>query len=534
MLSVLLVDDEPGAIKALKYAIDWEQEGFRIIGEAADGEQALDILKEQSCAVVFSDIRMPGMDGIALMKELQDYPRTHAIAVSGYDEFEYAKQCLKFGVRDYLLKPCKEEDLLPLIRKIKTEIESDIVRDKQRTFGIQATRSDAVRQWVLGCISFEEAKRMLQWCGIQVPAGGKWIAIAAEPDPLDLGDSRLTAREWQTTTFAVRNVLEELARPAGSVFEDEQGRLGLVLATDGLTQAATAELVRSFRDAVMRYTKVPVTFGIGTPANAPEDAPASYKTALAMLERKFMLGAESVILPDMFTNGPGDIGEANRQFVADMLRAFKEERSDAAYRLLDGQVEVWKRSGSSKTDVQAVVVEWMVGLYQDARQYGEQGERFFQDKAAAGYRAILQSRSLDELIRIARQAGEEWFDFLEKTKWNQPSHPVNEIKQLVEVHYAEPISLKSLAGQIHMNAAYLGQLFKASEGISFNDYLLQLRMNKARQLLERTDLKVYEVASAVGYKQLDWFYKKFKETFGTSANEFRCQSKLAGTPSSTS
>lgn len=244
MLTVLLVDDEPGAIKALKYAIDWEIEGYRIIGEAANGDEALKRLQTDRCDLVFSDIRMPGMDGLELFQRLNEHPRIHTIAVSGYEEFEYARQCMKYGVKDYLLKPVNENDLLALIRNIRNEIE------------------------------------------------------------------RLGHRDGLNTSSTIAN-------------------------------------------------------------------------------------------------------------------------------------------------------------------------------------------------------------------WTQPFNAIRELKQIVEKCYAEQISIKSIAERLHMNAAYWGQLFKTNEGISFNDYLLSLRMQKACRMLTLTDMKVYEVALAVGYKQLDWFYKKFKECYGVSANEFR-------------
>jgi len=525
MLNVLLVDDEPGAIKALKYAIDWEREGFRIAGEATDGDQALEMIKEHNYAVVLSDIRMPGMDGLTLLKELRSYPHTQTIAVSGYDEFEYVKQCLKFGVKDYLLKPVKEEDLLTLVRKLKTEIESDRVLDKQRILGIQAIRNDAIKQWAQGRLPFAEADRILRSCGIVLPASSTWTAVTVEMDALDLDDSSWTAREWQTATFAVRNVLEELVMPAGGVFEDEQGRIGIVLASGHASLTQIAELVRSYHDTALKYTKIPLTFGIGTPVHHPAEVPTSYQSAVATLERKFLLGTQTVIVPSTLQIDGDDISDTNRQFVTDMLEAIKHGQNEYATQRLHEQAEIWKRNGTSKTDVQAIIVEWMVGLYHYASQYGEQGELFFRNKAAAYYRSILTTRNFDQLIRIARQTGEEWVDFLEAAKWKQPSNPVFELKQIVEAHYSEQISLKSIAEQIHMNAAYLGQLFKSSEGITFNDYLLQLRMNKACALLASTDMKVYEVALSVGYKQLDWFYKKFKENFGVSANEYRNQAK---------
>jgi YesN/AraC family two-component response regulator len=186
---------------------------------------------------------------------------------------------------------------------------------------------------------------------------------------------------------------------------------------------------------------------------------------------------------------------------------------------------MWKHRGTSKEIIQAVVMEWMVALYDYARQFGEQGECFFRQQATPHYSSILESRTLNQLSKLIQQTCEEWTAFLSTRKWTQPSNPVAAVRQIVDEHYAEPLSLKSLAERLYINAAYLGQLFKATEGITFNDYLLQLRMNKARDMLAYTDMKVYEIAMSVGYKELDWFYKKFKETYSLSASEYRLQFK---------
>ncbi|MDR0271676.1 response regulator [Paenibacillus sp.] len=525
MLNVLLVDDEPGAIKALKYAIDWEREGFRIAGEASDGDQALKMVKEQNYAVVISDIRMPGMDGLTLIQELLAFPHTLTVAVSGYDEFDYVKQCLKLGVKDYLLKPVKEEELLTLVCKLRAEIESNFILNKQRNLAISTIRNDAFKQWVQGRIPFAEADSILRLWSIVLPASRTWTAVIVEFAALDLSDSNWTTQEWQTATFAVRNVLEELIMPTGGIFEDEQGHIVLVLNFGHASLTQITELVYSYHDITLRYTKIPLTFAIGNPVNHPVDVPVSYQNALATMERKFLLGTPSVIMPSTLQMDRDGISETNRHFIQDMLEAMKQGRKDYVTRRLQEQVGIWKRNGLSKSDVQAIIVEWMVNLYHYASQYGEQGEQFFQRRAAASYKSILVCRNIEQLIFIARQTGEELVDFLETAKWRHSHNPVSELKQIVEAHYSEQISLKSIAKQIHMNATYLGQLFKSSEGTSFNDYLLQLRMNKACALLANTDMKVYEVASAVGYKQLDWFYKKFKENVGVSANEYRSKSK---------
>ncbi|WP_158560775.1 response regulator transcription factor [Paenibacillus contaminans] len=237
MNKVLLVDDEPGALKSIKYLLDWEQTGFVIGAEASNGKQALELLRQDSFALVITDIRMPVMDGIALIASIREFSDVAVVIMSGYEDFSNARAAMKYGVKDYLLKPAEAEELDRLLLKLKHELE---------------------------------------------------------------------------------------------------------------------------------------------------------------------------------------------------------------------------------------------------------------EKSGGG-----------------------------RSKPESPASAVDFVKFWVKEHYAEQVSMKNIAAHLYMNAAYLGSLFKAQTGVGFSEYVLRIRMEKAKEMLEANDMKVYEVAAAVGYNDMDWFYEKFKQYTGVNPGDYR-------------
>jgi len=153
-ISMLIVDDEPIISQGLRYTIPWETYGVDVIGEAADGKEALEIIAQQPVDLVLTDVRMPEMDGIELAKTIQaEFPVTRVIIISGYEEFEYAREALRYGVRDYLLKPVDIDQLLDTVQKMKEEIvrekESSVQEEQNNWTAFLQKENEEKKSWVI-------------------------------------------------------------------------------------------------------------------------------------------------------------------------------------------------------------------------------------------------------------------------------------------------------------------------------------------------------------------------------------------------
>ncbi|GAB6991744.1 response regulator transcription factor [Paenibacillus pini] len=527
MDAVLLVDDESGAIDAIKYALDWEQYGFAITGEASNGRQALELLREHRFSLMITDIRMPGINGLELLVEIRKFTNIPVIIMSGYQEIDYLKTCLKYGVKDYLLKPVEEEDLSKLLVNIRNEITHENMLNRQLHYGIPAITDQLMKKWTQGLLREEEVNDRFSLFGIDIQDCAQICCLIIEFDFMEDTKFDQTNFEIQTKRFAARNVIEELMDGHGHLFEISDERFGVVLFHTSEVWHDTdifgkAEEIMMF---IEKCVKVPITIGIGSIVNSLHDAPKSYAVAEKILERRFFLGSKTILSATQFPDDPEKLKPLETQGVLSIIDSVKEQNKDALSFNIKKQKEQFLNAETPKSLVQSTVVEILVQLLRVVQERGGDDDQIF-ELDLGNYKNFLQYKELDLLFKHVEDKCLVVIQFLSQQKPSQPVKMVLTVKQIVEKQFGSNLSLKQIAEQVHLHPVYLGKLFKAEEGISFNDYLLKIRMEKAKELLLYTDKKVYEIAQEVGYQELDWFYKKFKEYTGVSTSEYRTNANI--------
>lgn len=413
MYDILIVDDEPAARKSLEYLLDWEKHGFQIAGEAASGSAALELMGNQSFSLVITDIRMPGMDGLALAERIKETTDVPVIIVSGYEDFEYARKAVRIGVHDYLLKPVEAEELAAKLSTVKRDIENRLLTEQRLYHALPIMRDQWLRHWAHGVL---DDAGFVQKLELSIPSSGegRFSLMLIELDAPAIAKYEQRDQELRIRRFAVRNVVEEACKSQGLVFEESDLRYGLIWmgTAEMMEMDALLGQARTIRETVMRYAKESVSVSVGPSVGSFQELVHSYLSALKVLEERPIHDREPIL------QGSG----------------------------LD-----WKREPQAKQNIE-------------------------------------------------------------------------QVKELVRKQFHQNINLRLIAGQIYMNPTYLGQLFKIHEGVSFQQYLLKLRMEHAKELLQHTDKKVYEIAAEVGYREMDWFYKKFREYEGKSPGEYRGES----------
>ena len=418
MYDIMIVDDEPASRKALEYVLDWERHGFQIAGEAANGEEALAMMAEQSYSLIVTDIRMPGMDGLELAERIRSTSDVPILILSGYEDFEYARKAMRIGVEDYLMKPVEAAELIDKLQRIHQQLETKSLTEQRLYHALPIMRDQWLRHWAHGLL---DDPKMLERLALSIPVQDSEVCslllVELDVGPLAKYDSR--GRDLKIRRFAVRNILEEMCGPHSAVFEESDVRFGLIRMdrAEALLQAQAAQYARDLREAVLRYAKEAVTISVGPVVSASQQLVSSYLAALRLLEERALLPHE------------------------------REREKDGA--------------------------------------------------------GILVAQPLD----FKREP--------------QAKQLVEKVKQLARERFHQNINLRLIAGEIYLNPTYLGHLFATQEGVSFQQYLLSLRMEAAKQLLQRTDKKIYEIAPEVGYREMDWFYKKFRDYTGMSPGEYR-------------
>ncbi|MHA0856768.1 response regulator [Paenibacillus sp. CMAA1364] len=520
MHQVLLIDDEPGAIKTLKYLLDWNEYGFQIAGEAANGKQALDLLQSKVFSLVISDIKMPVMDGLELVKEIRKFSRIPIIMMSGYAEFDYVKKCLEYGVKDYLLKPVEEDEFIPLLQNIKLEIEHLQLIDKQLYHGVQAMRDQMLKKWAHGLIRAEDVVEHFPLVGILESSEGAFCAFKVHMEFMDSFDNRLMESDVLLKRFAVRNIIEDVIGNQGYAFEEDHEHVGVLLIgqRDGLSEEYVRTQAEQMREWIGQFAKVPVTIGVGNMVYTLQNVVESFQRADKMLDMRFLFGKNSVLSGEV-AKLP-DVKEAStKRDISHIIDALKWNDTLEASQLLEDRWVQLIRCHSEEA-MKALAVEMFVDLYRVVKENGNSLNTVF-PTPWQDFTMIMESKSMEALFLLVEKRCLIIAEYLNNRKQPQASQTIETVKKFAQEQFAQQICLKQIAEQVYMNPTYLGRLFKSEEGISFNEYLMKVRMEKAKVCLRNTSGKIYNIALEVGYTDVDWFYKKFKQYTGVSAGEYR-------------
>ncbi|SFT16352.1 response regulator [Paenibacillus sp. BC26] len=525
MYSVLIVEDEPLARESLKYVIDWESCGFQIRAEAEDGKRALELMQRNHYSLVLTDIRMPTMNGLELIAKLREFTDVPVIILSGYEDFEYARQALKMGVHDYLLKPVEEEDLIAILERIGRSIAEKRSFQRQHHLGLSALRDQVLRKLAHGPVSRSEYEEAVRTIGGGIEEG-PLRTLLAEMDSLSSPSPALTEHDAELKRYAVRNILEELCGGLGFVFELTEERYGIVLTgqPDGAEDEELFLFAGQLRDAVAVNAKETISIGVGSLAASGRELAVSFAAAEEALDGKFLVGSGAILVGRAaleLSGGSGGGYPSTAKLQAGVLEAISnlqdEQQVEAA---IDRLWEGFKAEQAPGSVVRKSVLELLVQLQQLVRELGASADGLFEYELG-DYERVMKCKTMEELQHLASRKAKDVRARVCGMKQLQPSTLVTTVKKLVQEQYHTNISLRSIAQQVFLNPNYLGKVFKAGTDESFNDYLLKVRMEKAKELLRQSDKKVYEIAEAVGYGELDWFYKRFKSYAGMSAGEYR-------------
>lgn len=529
MLKVLIVDDEPFIRQGLRVIVDWEAEGFEIIGEAVDGKKALEILEFTDVDLIIADIRMPHIDGLQLLQEIRERGMNDVdfVILSGYEEFSYAQTAMKYGCLDYIIKPINMDYLLSILRKISQQKEQRRADEADE----EARSAAMLERNLLPLLAGKYDEINLNYVREHLSLTDKIRYISVE---LDMSDSRLhekseeERRSMQRVLYAsLKNALGddgdhvifdvakmENCYDAGLIFCDRMAH-----GQNMREQEYFDRLVSS----VERGVECRIVMQVGCEVDRPERLSESYSSANIA---KFM--------QDFRGNGT--------LFFADEQRQMQGEMSGEAYGQVKGQLDAVVNAveRGSQPDIEAAVD----ALY---RHMGEcnMDYRFISMNLSnilfrLMHMAVEKDSNLDQqeavgyIIENAFDKGVmrgsaahfarfccEYADYLKQMENQSAGDILDMVEREIGEKYMTNISLKQLGEKFYINSAYLGQLFKKKHGESFKDYLNKVRINKSVELLANTDMKVYEISMAVGYQSLDYFVNKFVAQRGHTPAKYR-------------
>lgn len=516
MKTIFIADDELIIRQGLKCIIEWEKLGFEIIGEASNGQDALQDIRKLSPDVVMLDIRMPKMSGLDVVHAIRDEGyKGKVIILSGFSDFKYAQTAIRYGVEYYLTKPIDEDELYSTMEEIKATLEQETVRQENLDQYKEIAKNIILCDLLLGkdiSSTYDASRFYLEAKDYQIVLYEKYNQHA--PD--------------LTYSFAELLKVTNEDNHAYEHFSFEQNEV-LLLKGTFILKKFEAFLEHYEREqkpqANSPLDSLFITYG--RVVHSLEDIHISYREALRLMQRRFYcehrqhtIGYEQ--LPELTHSGDkilpltmpvlqeycerliGYIQTSKRNHVAETLN----ELERALYCVPDDIPSV----KLFLTDLYLSIKEKLSHLYHnDNIPFPTNTEIIHQ---------IGEKYYLYEIILFFT----EQFEMIMRFIGNPSSSSViDDIIHYIEHNYTDNIKLETIAPLFGYNSSYLGKIFNKKVGMGFNMYIDQVRINHSKKLLRSTDLKVYEIAEKVGYRNVDYFHTKFKKYVNQSPAEYRKQ-----------
>ena len=529
MIKVFLVEDEYVVREGIKNNVDWKGHGYDFVGEAGDGELAFPMIQKLKPDLVITDIRMPFMDGLELSKLIKkEFPWMEIIILSGFEEFEYAKQGIKIGVAQYLTKPIKGDDLLKEVDIVAARIEENKrekqIREKYKKEMEESTvreRSDFFNYLVTGEKSLSELMELANKLSIDLTAMYYNVLL------FSMNVSDRTPSEFSQRILEIEKTIDELQKKYDFILFDRhlEGKAVLFKA-DSLEQLE--ELENNFRndfiDILKKYPGIRYFGGIGERVNRIRSLPDSFKAANHAFAHRYFTSDSDII------NNPSSIDKKPQDMID--YKSIDPKQIDRT------RITNFLKMGSTD-EVSLYVEEFLEGIGRDSlessmfRQYIAMDCYFsvaafcesldYDKNAIQTPDVFLSSRDDDRvlseyLINIVEKA----IELRDNKTSSRYGEMVDEVLAFIAENYSdEDISLNQLASHVNVSPNHLSMIFSQETGNTFIKYLTDYRMNKAKELLKCTNKRGAEIALEVGYKDPHYFSYIFKKTQGMTPTQFR-------------
>lgn len=534
MIKVLIVEDEVSICNLIINLINWIPGELELVGTAPNGVEGYDLIIELQPDLVITDIRMPGITGLELIEKVKLINQDLMfIIISGHKEFDYARNALKFGVEDYLLKPIKRDELNNTLAKIISKHKSRInLMDQEKNIhtqlvqSIQTIRHDRLFQYFY-LSDNTTARRLLplqNGSEFAFKSGSfRVMAVCADLiDPLLADDPNYN--------LAIEKLCDTiLASLEDSTFECEYAFKGttafFILNYNpeiNLVKKINSEIIDLVINHEYKYDFLKFCLSIGTDVQQLSEIDRSERTAQLAIEYRIDHPEISFInFDDLKANEQPQavLSEKEKQ---DYIRLISSLNSKGAHQWLE---LYFQRIQTSEKLLMNLLYFESYNLLNIMQNTLKSSGLIAADADQNKYELISQrirstrdsKRIVDSLIHFIETEIETIFASQEQRE----SQPIKFCKQYIQEHYKEQITLDQIARELFLNPVYLGALFKSKTGTSFTNWLLSVRIDHAKELLKSTRFSIYEVAEQVGYSDAKHFSRLFQKHEGIKPIEFR-------------
>jgi two-component system response regulator YesN len=542
MYNVLIIDDEEPLHEAIRIVGDWDNLGIGHIYEATNGRLGLELLGQHKIDLVMVDMKMPELNGIEFLRAIEKaYPDLLTIVISGYDDFEFTRQAIQSRVVDYLLKPINRQDFNQALRKAVDILESRrqseskfISQNITLNMSLPKLKEKLYLSILDGSFKMQANAGLLPLIGADEP-GNRFGVIVLRL--LNRDEVRMTRFHGDTDLmdFAVTNVMAQTSNDRLRCFSFPHPRrerevISICTLAPGQEEHMPLLLAQVAQKAVANLHGL---FGMVVAAGVDNPCADVMGLASAYTDAKVLIHSTDVLKlagTSVIHTSPRQVTMTEEVSLTDRLLLIQKDAqtghatrakvllSDLLKQLVSGSVFRLQDADRIMSEFHFLLREAAVeqGAFTSNRE-GSSGERGsvvegdisadFTDFAQYGQR---MSRMLELYIAGIQnaQGGNQPFD-------------ITDIKRHIDRYYFEDIKISFFAETYFLSREYLMKLFKQQFGYGIHEYVQKVRMDKAKELLGDSGLKIQEISDMLGYKDKNYFSKAFRNYYQVSPSEYR-------------
>ena len=542
MLKIFLAEDEVVVRETIKRMIPWEELGFELVGEAADGEMALPLLLRQQPDLLITDIKMPFMDGLTLARlAKKEIPGLKVVILSGYDDFNYAKQAIGIGVEDYLLKPITKNALIERLSEIRSRYEHEKTQKEyyekfQRE--MQAYEKNSSRDFfealVGGSMDMMEVYKRAEKLGLDIVAEAYNVLIFTMNCDEDFSGQRDEYSSWEAESL---ELLENFfaGHSSAMLFRSNIFSYGVLLKGQRETiEENTRACVDEIRKILSRQDGRREWFlAVGQSVERLSQIQKSYHTASRAFSQRYLYDENILYYDEMETiEHPGgqaetednaylqkvDVNALNPAILQKFLSNGLQEETenfvkDYFYAIGQEPMESLVFRNYVILNVRFSVISFIKGLGCDTNEM----------ESADTEEVLAESgKNMESAIAYAKKMISQAIEIRDQNSGNKNRSILKTAVDFIDSHYMdEEISLNTVANVANVSSNHFSALFSQNMGQTFIEYLTSLRMNKAKELLRCTGMRSSEIAGEIGYKDAHYFSYLFKKTQGMTPSDYR-------------
>lgn len=531
MIRVIIADDENRICMLIKRLIDWEKIGMTVVGMANNGLEAIELIKKENPDIVITDIRMPGYDGLEMIEKAKVIKRDlEFIIISGYSQFEYAKRAIGYGVKDYLLKPINQEELLNALLRVK----GDIVKERgyinlENEYKLSHINDrPIIRKSFLDNLITSDGNNFINYTLEEInekyyfnfkPYCFRVMILRldqmGENEVSDIRNIMVSALD--TITLGLQDITCDIE----GIIKKKQAYI-LINYKENENKIIEDKLIKILNDynKVSKTNMFKLSIGYGKEVVKIADIKSSYESSKLSIDNRIIKGIGSLILYDEINDNKKVQSEKFVEFSKKFVKTVERLDIKGIKKSLNDLKEEIRMSPISGRDFKILILD-IVNIFELTFKSNITKIELGTMEYKKLENSVLDCYSMDKLFAELLEYINSFFLALDNDSSNKNLAQINQAKEYIEANYMNNITLEDVGNHIGFNPSYFSSIFKKETGSSFVEYLSKIRIEKAKALLKESDLRVQDICLMVGYSDVKYFSKLFVKYTGLKPKDYR-------------